>query len=544
MAATIGNLFINLKANSAPLQAGLKKSQASVSKFSSSTSRMGGGISKATRHMKLLGIAAAAAGTAILVKTMKSIDEMAKMSKVLGITTQEMREFAHITSLAGVESKFAQKSLLNLVRSTAEVANGTGSAKDAFELMGINAKKMAQQTPMEMLDTLADALGNVKSQTDRVLIGYRLFGTRGIQMVNMLQEGSSALQKQREDFRAIGGTMSDFAAGGVEEANDAMTRLKAFFTGVTQIAVVHLAPAITKLVNRMTDWVKSMGGAGVIGIKVFGAIAGSVSFVLDVVGALVLGLRTIVTTVRWVASQWLYYFGTVMMEVMATAIEVLDEDWGKAARSAQADIKAIALEMERAAESDFEKIMDDAMQPSWGDRVDDFTSSLIEEIKAAGELERSVDRAAAAHENLSDATAGSTEQALKFIEQLDKQIRTFGLTSEMAKLSEMERAGVDPKFISMARARITALETMRASADKTAAVMPAGVTAAAAGPSVVSSSVETAIGAATFAFGTKDKIQEQQLDEAEEQTSGIMELVTLGKSIASTFETSFSGVLQ
>ena len=51
MAATIGNLFINLKANSAPLQAGLQKSQGAVGRFSAGMSKMQGGISRATKHM-------------------------------------------------------------------------------------------------------------------------------------------------------------------------------------------------------------------------------------------------------------------------------------------------------------------------------------------------------------------------------------------------------------------------------------------------------------------------------------------------------------
>ncbi len=543
MAATIGNLFINLKANSAPLQAGLKKSQNAVSSFSSGMSKMRGGISRATKHMKLLALAAVAAGTAIVVKTMASIDEIAKMSKVLGMTTQEMREFAHITSLAGVESKFAQKSLLNLVRSTAEVANGTGSAKDAFAMMGINAKEMAKQTPLQMLDTLADGLENVTNQTDRVLVGYRLFGTRGIQMVNLLQEGSAALQQQREDFRAIGGVISDMAAGGVEQANDAMTRLKAFFTGVAQVAVVHLAPAITKLVDRMTAWIKSMGGAGVIGIKVFGAIAEAISVVLDMFHTLSIGVRTIITSVRWLASQWIYYFNEIMGEAIVSLIELLSDDWGKAARQAQNEIRAIALEMERAAETDFNDLLDESVMSGWGDQVRDFTGQLLKEMEAANQLEQSIDRTADAHRDLAGATAESTDQAMKFIEQLDKQLRTFGMTSEMAKLSELERAGVDPKFIDMARTRIKVLEAMRASAKQTAAV-PSSSAVASTDPGAVSSNVQTAIGAATFAFEAKDKVQEQQLEEAEEQTSGIRQLVDLTKTVSSTLENVFGGVLQ
>ena len=237
----------------------------------------------------------------------------------------------------------------------------------------------------------------------------------------------------------------------------------------------------------------------------------------------------------------MYYFNEVIIEAIAIAAEILDEDWGKAARNAQNGIRALAIEMERAAETDMDSVMRDALGPSMGDQVRDFTNALLEEMEAAKQVEQSVDRTAEAHRNLANATSDSTDEALKFIEQLDKQIRTFGMTSEMAKLTELERAGVDPKFIAMARARIKALESMRASADKTAAVTPAGPTVE---TGTVAASVETAIGAASFAFGTEKKVQEEQLKEAEEQTSGIKQLVDLTKTVADTLGDVFDGVLQ
>lgn len=533
MAATIGNLFINLKANSAPLQAGLMKSRASVSKFSKSMAAMRAGVARAGRKFMLFGAIAAAAMLLVVKRTMTSIDEMSKMANVLGLTNQEMREFAHITALAGIETKFAQKSLLNLIRSTAEVANGTGAAKDAFKLLGIEAREMALQTPMEMINTLSDALSKVKSQTDRVLIGYRLFGTRGIQMVNMLQEGSAALDAQRERFKMLAGVLTDEAARGVEEANDAMTRLKAFFEGVTTIVVAHFAPALTLIVDKLSTWVASVGGAGQISVKVFAAIASSVAFVADVLQYLVLGLRTIAVSIRAVAGLWINGWA-YMGQGFASFIALFDEEWGKFAQGVVDDIHLIGDAMRNEAKADFDSILDDAAGPSWGDRIETFTDGLLESMKAAQGTSEAVEGITTSTQVMSEAMENATISAQKFIDSLDVRMRTFGMTSDMAKISEMERAGVDPKLIQQMRARATFLEMAEsaktAGEDTTRAVQTRGV--------------ETAIGSATFAFGTKkvDPVQQKQLDAQNASKASLDTLIKIGKQQVDAITDAFGGI--
>ena len=323
--------------------------------------------------------------------------------------------------------------------------------------------------------------------------------------------------------------------------NDSLKKLGSVLTSSVHHVLIAIAPALQKVVSGMLEWVKEMGGAGRIGMAVFSGIAKGVAWVLDAVQALTHGFRAIVSAVRWVASQVMYYFNEVIIEAIAVAAEILDDDWGKAARNAQEDIRAIALEMERAAESDFNQVLDDSLAESWGDTAERFADELQRTWEEGNKAAETIDHVAKAQENLQAATAGSTSEVEKFVEQLDKQIRTFGMTSEMAKLTELERAGADPKFLAMARARIKALESMRASADKTAAVTPAGPTVE---TGTVSASVETAIGAASFAFGTEKKVQEEQLKEAEEQTSGIKQLVDLTKNVAETLGDVFDGVLE
>tara|TARA_Y100000593_G_scaffold94952_1_gene197542 strand:+ start:935 stop:2572 length:1638 start_codon:yes stop_codon:yes gene_type:complete len=545
MAATIGNLFVNLRANSAPLKKGLKSSGGMVSKFSKGLRGMGKFAATSAKRLAVLGTAAVTAGVLIVRSFMSSIDEMNKMSKVLGMTYQEMREFAHITALAGVETRFAQKSLLNLVRSTGEVANGTGAAKDAFALLGIEAAEMAKQTPMEMLMTLSDHLGNIENQTNRVLVGYRLFGTRGIQMVNMLQEGSAALQEQREQFRRLAGVMSTEAAAKVEEANDAITRLKSFLSGVGIIVTTTFAPAIIRLVDITTDWIESMGGAGTVGVKVFTSIAKSVAFVADILQSFVIGFKTIFNALKWFASQWVFYWVSIIGEALVYVIELMDDEWGKAARKAQQDIKALALEMERAANSGFDDLMRDSLDKSWGDRVMSFADALVAEMEAANGAASAVDSLADAHGGLNEQLAEATVEAQKFIDELDKQIRTFGMHKDAIQIEDFQRAGVDPSMIAAMKKRTATLRQMEAAAK--AAAKPLDMKAPAKAEvdrAVAGASVETAIGAAKFAFGFTKNVEEEQLEEAEEQNSNLKQLLALGKQQYDMFKDTFGGLLQ
>ena len=542
MAATIGNLFINLRANSGPLRKGLKTAQGSVARFA--TGIKSTFTTLTSMKTLIIGIGVVAV-VALGKKLASSIDKVGKAAKRLGMTTEELIAMRHAAELSGVTVETFDMAMQRMVRRVSEASHGFGEAKGALEELGLDAKALTKIPVSEAMVEVTRAMGGAETQADRVRLAMKLFDSEGVALVNMMADGEEGLRAMMNEAHDLGLTLQGPGVQSVESMNDAFTAFSKTITAAAQHVLVILAPAITKLTRMVVDWAKEQGGAGVIAVNAFLGIAKAVAFVLDIVHALVNGLKFIATTVRWLASQWLYYFSTIMGEALVTVIELLDDDWGKAARKAQQDIKAIALEMERAAESDFNELMDDALGDSWGDSVMNFANALVEEMKAANNAEVAVKSLGDAHSGMNADLEKATVSAAKYIEELEKQIRTFGMSKDSVQRMEFLRAGVDPSMILEMERLSRTLRQQEAAAKAARAPLDAkGAAKSEVDRAVASASVETAIGAAKFAFGFTKNVEEEQLEEAEEQTVALRRLIVLGKQQYDVIRDTMGGLLQ
>ena len=114
------------------------------------------------------------------------------------------------------------------------------------------------------------------NQTEKADLAYKLFGARGAKMINMLQGGSAAMREAMMEAERLGLVMSAETAQGVEDANDAITRLGSFLTSSFTRGVAELAPAIERVTEAIMQWVdfkvEGAGGIGVVAEQLANAI--------------------------------------------------------------------------------------------------------------------------------------------------------------------------------------------------------------------------------------------------------------------------------
>lgn len=264
--ATVATLMVNLTARTAAFNKNMKKSAEAVKTFAV----------KSAAALKVLGGAFKAAGVAaigfgfLLARSVKrmftSIDATAKLSKRLGIATEDLTALRHAAGLSGVGITSLDLAIQRMIRRVGEAAAGTGEAKAALKELGLDAKKMKLEGPAKSLDMIADALMAVTNQGDRVRLAFKLFDTEGVSMVQMLQGGSSELHKMTNEARELGLAFSSLEASRVEELNDDITRLKAVLEGVIIRLAVDLAPMLEFATELFVDWAK----AGNFGSKSIG----------------------------------------------------------------------------------------------------------------------------------------------------------------------------------------------------------------------------------------------------------------------------------
>ena len=237
-------------------------------------------VTKSIFSMKTGFISAAGiAGIGYFVKkSMNATDEMAKMSRAIGVSVEELQALRHAAALGGLQSTQLDKAVQKLAINMADMSRGVGLAKDVFEKHNIRVTEMdgSLRSVIDVMNDVADVTASMTNETEKADLAYKLFGARGAKMINMLNGGSEAMQAAMKEAKELGLVMSGDTAKGVEDANDAITRLGSFLTSSFTRAVAELAPAIEAITVSIMEWVnlkvREEGGIGAIATSMANSI--------------------------------------------------------------------------------------------------------------------------------------------------------------------------------------------------------------------------------------------------------------------------------
>jgi len=223
MAATVGELVVNLIARTGQFDRNLNKSGRNVKQFSRTSET-------AARVIGRLGTAfvgAFSAGKVIswLREGAQQIDAMAKASRALDLTINQLQAVHLAAEKAGTSTKTVEMAVQRMVRRLAEAKQGRGEALVALEMLGLDPKKLGAQSAFQALRTIADAMNQVEDANTRLLIAFKLFDSEGARpMVELLSQGSKGLDEMKRKMSGLA-SMSEQTAANIEQLNDAMTEI-------------------------------------------------------------------------------------------------------------------------------------------------------------------------------------------------------------------------------------------------------------------------------------------------------------------------------
>jgi hypothetical protein len=270
---TVSTLTVRLSANSAKLVAEFSKAQRRAKTFSD---KMKSTLAGVGRIFAKLGGAAALSLTALAVAGIKAGDNLAKTSQKLGITSEALAGLRFAAEQTGAGVKTLDLGLQRMVRRVAEAAQGTGEAQKAIKELGLDARELARQSPDEQFKRIADAFENVATQSDKVRLGFKLFDSEGVALVNTLVRGRAELERFTEEARSFGLTLTGRQLQNIEAAADAQNRVAKAFSGLGRQLGATFAPAMeaasnatASLVARLTQSIPKLTAvaAGIFGIN-------------------------------------------------------------------------------------------------------------------------------------------------------------------------------------------------------------------------------------------------------------------------------------
>ena len=251
--ASVGQVRIDVVANTKQFGTGLNKGKAQLKSFRSSVA-----LSKAGVIGLGVATAAATAGIGLLIKGVgklanfarggfESLDKLAKSSAKLGIAPAQLQLLRVAAEEAGVETTALDKSLEKLSKGTSEAARGIGTAKNAFELLNLNASDMLKLPMTDRILAISKAMKNVTDQGHKNAIAMDLFGRAGGDMLNLLNQTEAQIKAVFDARTAQGGLFSAEELARVEKANDAWASMVRGFTLMRDQLTIDIAPFFTAI---------------------------------------------------------------------------------------------------------------------------------------------------------------------------------------------------------------------------------------------------------------------------------------------------------
>ena len=245
---------INLKMR----MSGDEKVRRDLKKTGNSAKSMGKSMGMAGK-----GTAALAAGlvatTAAAVATIRAtlnlanqLDEIAKKSRSIGASAEDLQLLQGAFELNGVEADQLFKSMQKLNQGMGEAMKGTASYTDAFAALNLTAEELEQMPLRERMLQIAEGMERLGSKARQAQVASLLFGRSGKDMLVAFEEGADSLSEAIDDIARFG-VASSKAVKQAEDMNDAITRMNKAFFGFKVEALEPIMPVIEDVANEMAE---------------------------------------------------------------------------------------------------------------------------------------------------------------------------------------------------------------------------------------------------------------------------------------------------
>jgi hypothetical protein len=251
---SIGDLVATMRLDASKFDSGVVKTQSSMKRLSGSIGNIGGAVNALNGiWSKLAAFTGVGAFGFMTGEAMKLVDETGELAQSLGITTEALTGLRHAALLGGSSAEGLDASLRKMLTNIGDARAGTGTMIGLLDRFGVTADQLAQQDPASVFSQLAQKISELPLAADQASAALRIFGRAGVEMLPMLQQGSSGINAMLADAKRLGMTFSDFDSSQVAAANDAIDRMRGSVTALFNSVAIGAAPAITSMVNVMTE---------------------------------------------------------------------------------------------------------------------------------------------------------------------------------------------------------------------------------------------------------------------------------------------------
>lgn len=209
---------------------------------------------------KALGAAAAAVSIVRLASEALEYAESIKVaSDRTGIAVDQIQRLQFIAEQADVSFESVTGSVNKFQKNLTE---GSTQTTATLKRLGLSITELNSLNPDEQFLRIGSAIAAIQSPAERAAAAINLFGRGGTELLPLLNLGAAGVQQLSASFDELGISISGDALAKVNEAGDALDRLKSSVKGLGVELLSLAAPALEKAADGVTLFLKSLRFVG------------------------------------------------------------------------------------------------------------------------------------------------------------------------------------------------------------------------------------------------------------------------------------------
>lgn len=226
--ATAASLTVDLLAKTASFEAGMKRANESLGTLNKSVAGIQGVLKGAQTVLGTFGIALGTVAIAQFAKdAVTTAGNLGELAQQLGVTTDLLQSLQFAAAQNSVSTEQLEAGLAKFTRTVGEAADGTKTALDFFNKLGVgvlNADGHIRNNNTLLLETVG-ALAKVKDPAARAALEVEGFGRAGQRLDPILSRGVGGIQEMVAAARQAGVVLSTDTIQAADKFGDQIATL-------------------------------------------------------------------------------------------------------------------------------------------------------------------------------------------------------------------------------------------------------------------------------------------------------------------------------
>ncbi|MBR4178026.1 MAG: hypothetical protein IKR57_01600 [Bacilli bacterium] len=181
-------------------------------------------------------------------------DTVDKESQKLGISSDNYQKLDYAMRMSGSTIDDVSKGVKNITKDLAAFANGSSSAAEKYEAIGVSLTNVdgSLKSEEELLLSTIQALADMTDETQRDAAAQEIFGKSAAELKPLLNEGADGIKALMEEAEQYGMVMSKEGVKASAVFDDSLTRLTGTLTGFRNNIMTGLLPSLTKITDGLS----------------------------------------------------------------------------------------------------------------------------------------------------------------------------------------------------------------------------------------------------------------------------------------------------